>query len=337
MLALVTGSTGFLGRHLVERLLASGWHVRALARDPTKARVFAHTSAEVALGDVTSPDSLTPAMAGVDVVFHAAALVSNWGPWPEFLATTVGGTENLLHAASDAQVKLFIHVSTIRVYDDRYCRKAGVVTEDAPQGSQGFRPFGHYARAKVMAEAAVRDASTQLPVSIIRPAWIYGPGDRTILPGIVRFLRGRGASWPGRCDACADPIYVTDAADCAIAAATHPAAIGQAYNAAPRQRIGVREFLGTFCDALGLKTPRRSIPYFVAESAAEVSEWCAHLIRSRVAPPINRAGLAILTEDVHHDPAKAERELEWRSKVDLTEGVAATVAWLKNCFPEITG
>jgi len=336
MLAVVTGSTGFLGRHLVKQLLSSGWRVRALARDPHKARIFTGTGAEVAYGDVTSPDSLTAALLGVDVVFHSAALVTNWAPWPQFLATTVRGTENLLRAAVGAQLKRFVHVSTIRVYDDRYCRRHGVVTEEAPQGSRGFRHFGHYARAKVMAEEAVRRHAPQLPVSIIRPAWIYGPGDEVILPGLVRFLRGRRARWPGWADPCADPVYVTDVADCAIAAAVHPAAVGQAYNAAPRERISVRQFLGAFCDALGMKTPGRSVPYALAASAARVSEWWAGLTRRRIAPAINRAGLAILTQDVRHDPAKAERELGWRSKVDLAEGVAATTAWLTERYPEMT-
>src|SRR5262249_18258692 len=99
MLALVTGSTGFLGRHLVKQLLARGWRVRAAARDPHKAGIFTGTGAEVAYGDVTSPDSLTAALLGVDAVFHSAALVTNWAPWPQFLATTVRGTENLLRAA----------------------------------------------------------------------------------------------------------------------------------------------------------------------------------------------------------------------------------------------
>src|SRR5205823_13897497 len=81
MRALVTGSTGFLGRHLVERLRAQGWQVRALTRDPSRARIFTGTGTEVARGDLTSPESLTAALADVDVVFHSAALVTNWAPW----------------------------------------------------------------------------------------------------------------------------------------------------------------------------------------------------------------------------------------------------------------
>src|SRR6266511_1401416 len=208
MFALVTGSTGFLGSHLVERLRAAGHRVRALARNPNRARFLEGTGAEVVLGDVTVPASLAPAVEGVDVVFHTAALVTNWAPWPAFLATTVAGTENLLEAAARAAVARFVHVSTIRVYDDRYCRRHGVVREDAPHGKRGFRHFGHYSRAKVLAEAAVWRWASRLPVSVVRPAWIYGPRDESILPPLVRFLRSPGARWPCRTDPCADPIYV---------------------------------------------------------------------------------------------------------------------------------
>ena len=329
MLALVTGSTGFLGSHLVERLRAAGHRVRAMARDLNKARLFENTGIEVVRGDVTAPESLARALEGVEVVFHAAALVTNWAPWSDFLAVTVEGTENLLAAAARARIQRFVHISTIRVYDDRHCRRHGVVTEDAPHGKEGFRHFGRYAKAKVMAEAAVWRWSAQLPVSVIRPAWIYGPRDETILPALVRFLRAPGARWPCRTDPCADPIYVSDVADCALAAALHPRAVGQAYNAAPEQRISVREFLGALCRALGFPPPSRSAPYLIASLVAHASESWAHLSRRRTAPAIDRAGLAILTQDVRHDPAKAERELNWRSQVDLADGVARTVAWLR--------
>ncbi len=244
MFALVTGPTGFLGSHLVERLLATGHAVRALVYEPDKTGSLPGDKVEMVPGDITSPASLVAAVRGVDVIFHTAALVTHWAPWSSFLRTTVHGTENLLRASIRAGVQRFVHVSTIRVYDDRYCRRQRVVREDAPHGAVGFRPFGRYARAKVMAEAAVRSASRQLPISVLRPAWIYGPRDETIIPPLIRFLRRPTARWPGHADACADPIYVTDVADCAIAAALTPAAVGQAYNVSPPEHVTVHEFLG---------------------------------------------------------------------------------------------
>ncbi len=333
MFALVTGATGFLGRQLVGRLRASGHRVRALIHWRQKAVLLDGSGAEVMLADVARPESLAPAMAGVDVVFHAAALVTNWARWKKFENTTVRGTEHVLQAALAAGVQRFVHISTIRVYDDRYCRRHRVVTEDAPRGKWGFRHFGSYARSKVLAEDAVWRYAARLPVSVIRPAWIYGPGDEIILPQLVRFLSSPGACWPSRTDPCADPIYVTDVADCAIAAALHPKAVGQAYNAAPQQWIGLREFLGALsrrsgsrCRGVRCPTPWRRWP-------AHLSEWFARVTWRRTAPALNRAGLAILTEDVRHDPSKAQRELDWHSQVSLADGVHATAAWLREREP----
>jgi nucleoside-diphosphate-sugar epimerase len=337
MFALVTGSTGFLGSHLVEHLRTAGHRVRALVYGPYQPGHLEAGGSEVVFGDIAQPRSLEPAVEGIDVVFHAAALVTHWAPWSRFLATTVGGTENLLAAAARAAVRRFVHISTIRVYDDRHCRRHRLVTEDAPHGKRGFRHFGHYARAKVMAEAAVWRYQARLPVSVIRPAWMYGPGDQTIIPPLLRYLSGPGGCWPGRADACADPIYATDVAECALTAATHPAAIGQAYNAAPPHRIGVHEFLGALAQALGLSLPERSAPYVLARLAASASEWWARLARPRAGPAYHHAGLAILCEDVRHSPAKAQRDLGWRARVDLADGVRATAAWIAQRYPDLRG
>src|SRR5205823_13844377 len=123
--------------------------------------------------------------------FHAAALVTNWAPWKEFERTTVQGTEELLRAVAQNHVKRFVLISTVRVYDDRCCRKQRVVTEETPTGVRGFRHFGHYARAKVLAEEAAWrwHAKGDVPVTVIRPAWIYGPRDETIIPPLLTFLR----------------------------------------------------------------------------------------------------------------------------------------------------
>jgi nucleoside-diphosphate-sugar epimerase len=334
MFAFVTGPTGFLGSHLVERLLLGGHRVRALVYGP-RCNLADDSRIETLDGDITCEDSLAAALKDIDVVFHTAAVVTNWAPWSRFLATTVHGTENLLKAAANADSKRFVHISTIRVYDDRYCRRHRTVTEDAPLGKKGFRAFGRYARAKVMAEEAVWSYAKQIPVTVIRPAWIYGPRDQLILPAIARYLQSPSARWPSRHDPCADPIYVTDVADCAIAAALSPVTVGQAYHASPPGRISVRAFLGAVCGALGFEIPRRWLPYCISALLARATEWWAHLIHSEKAPAFDRAGLAILTQDIRHSPDKAEQHLGWQAKVSLFEGAAATAAWLSEHYPEL--
>jgi nucleoside-diphosphate-sugar epimerase len=265
----------------------------------------------------------------VDIVFHTAAHVSDWGSSWDFEAINVHGTENLLQAAAAAGVRRLLHVSTACVYDDQYTRRQHLIGETAPTGSAGDRTFGLYARSKLLAEQAVWRAHQEgrLAVSVIRPAWIYGPGDRLILPELVGYLRSRLACWLSWGNPSVDPIYVTDVADCALAAATHEQAVGQAYNVAPEQVIGVRDFVGALCRELGLSPPRYTLPAFLPRGVAAVAETWARW-RGGVPPVLTRAAVTVLTADLHHDPQKAMQQLGWRPLVSVGDGVRRTVAWL---------
>ena len=206
MKALVTGAAGFIGSHIVERLLAQGHEVRAFVRPTSDCSFLEGLGAELARGDVTDIESLRAAMPGIDAVFHAAANVSNWGPWKEFEAVTVRGTENTLRAAADAGVKRFLQVSTNNVYDDRV-RKRRRLDESGPF-TTGPSAFGHYSLSKVLAKkAAFRyHAEGALAVSAIRPGWVYGPRDRNLVPYMVDFVRSPLAAWVGDRDPILPPV-----------------------------------------------------------------------------------------------------------------------------------
>lgn len=264
------------------------------------------------------------------MVYHLAAHVSDWGPWEKFHAVTVRGTQNTLEAAAQAGVRRFVLVSTALVYDDRFARKARLVPEDAPL-KEGDRAYGHYSKAKVLAEEAAWKAHQEgrLVVTVIRPTWIYGPRDFTILPRLLEHFEGPLACWIGRTDPSADAIYVTDVADAAILAATHDKAPGQAYNIAPDPEIFLREFLGALFRELNIRPPRLTVPHVVATAAAFVCENWARLIGAKKAPEMTKAGIACITVDQHVDPSKAIRELGWRPRISLAEGARLTADWLK--------
>src|SRR3970040_1307845 len=102
MKALVTGATGFLGSHIVERLMQRGDDVRALVRPSSDTRLLREWGVELVNGDVTQPDSLLAAMSGIEAVYHTAAMVSEWDPWRDFQTVTIDGTRNVLRAAAAA-------------------------------------------------------------------------------------------------------------------------------------------------------------------------------------------------------------------------------------------
>jgi nucleoside-diphosphate-sugar epimerase len=329
MRALVTGAAGFIGSHLVERLAATGHHVRGLVRSAAQAEAVRSLGAEPMLGDVTKPSSLRDAAQGVDTVFHLAARVTDWGNWAAFEKATVHGTQHMLHAAVNAGARRFVLVSSVAVYDNRIGDRLHVVAEGTPHNGCGDRLLGYYSRAKLLAEDAAWEYHRRgdLVVSAVRPAWVYGPRDRTILPRLVEYMNMPFACWFGRRDPVVDPIYVSDVADCTILAATCPQAAGQAYNVAPWEEIRLRRFLGLLCGTLGVRLPRWTISYPLIIALARAVEGGARWLGLPEPPFLTVAGVATITTDRHYDPSKAMRDLGWRPAVSLEDGVRLTAEW----------
>jgi nucleoside-diphosphate-sugar epimerase len=329
MKVLVTGAAGFIGSHVVERLAATGQSVRGLVRKQGQEPLIRNLGGDPMRGDVTHPATLRAAAAGMDTVIHVAARVTDWGSWPAFESATVQGTRNTLQAAVDAGVHRFVLVSTVAVYDNRIGDRLHVVPENTPHNGVGDRLLGYYARSKVLAEEIAWEfhARRLLEVTALRPAWVYGPRDRTVLPRLVEWMNTPLSCWFGRRDPVVDPIYVTDVADCIILAAAQPQAAGNAYNVAPLEEIQLRHFLGRLCGTLGVRVPSWTINDKVILTLARCVEGIARWIDLRDPPFLTVGAVAVVTCDRHYDPSKAVRELGWRPSVSLDQGIERTAEW----------
>jgi 2-alkyl-3-oxoalkanoate reductase len=338
MKALVTGAAGFIGSHVVERLAGTSHTVRGMVRTPAQEAIVRNLGAEPVRGDVTQPATLRAAADGMDTVIHVAARVTDWGEWPAFEAATVRGTCNTLQAAADAGVGRFVLVSSVAVYDNRVGDRLHVVREETPHNGVGDRLLGHYARAKVLAEEAAWTfhRSGRIEVTAVRPAWVYGPRDRTVLPRLVEYMNTPMSCWFGRRDPVVDPIYVTDVADCTILAATRPQAAGQAYNVAPVEEIQLRHFLGKLCKTLGVRVPRWTIDDRLILTIARGVEALARTIGKREPPFLTVGAVATVTCDRHYDPRKAIDELGWKPAVSLERGIDLTAKWFRG-QPDLVG
>src|SRR3954454_13391924 len=189
--AFVTGGSGFIGGRLIQRLRSEGLDVRALARSEEAAEAVAGAGAEAVRGDLSSVDAMRTGAQGCDYFFHAAAKAEDWGPLEEFERVNVEGTESALAAAADAGVRRFVHVGT------EAALLAGQPLVNATEAAP-LRPDSpvHYSSTKAKAEHAVRDASRDgFETVVVRPRFVWGRGDTTLLPVLVKTFKSGQFRW----------------------------------------------------------------------------------------------------------------------------------------------
>lgn len=324
---LVTGGTGLLGSHIVEQLRRRGRPVRALVRPGSDLRWLQTQGVEFAEGDVTDPDSLRRACAGVDCVYHSAARVGDWGLWEEFVRITIDGTANLVRAAVEAGVKRFIHISSISTYG--YVDGEGlVIDETAPLGVNLHR-WAYYSRAKVAAEGLVWTAHKEgkIRLTVIRPSWLYGPRDRATIGRLVDAIRAGKCKLIGGGDNRLNVVYAGNVAEACILAADSERAVGEAYNCSNDGVLTQRQYFNRIAEALGAPPVTRTVPYRVAYSAGFVLECMGHLFRLRKPPMVTRYAVWLIGRKIFFETQKAREHLGWKSTVSYEEGIPATVRW----------
>ncbi|MBE0481062.1 MAG: NAD-dependent epimerase/dehydratase family protein [Dehalococcoidia bacterium] len=338
MRTLVTGATGFLGSHIVERLLAQGHEVHALARRTSDLSHLRTTSAAIVFGDVEDYDSLVPALRGIDVVYHAAARVTpGWGSWKQFRASIVEGTENMLRASAVAGVSRFLHVSTGSVHG-KACEGAVPATESTPCEVE-FCPDTYYDCAKLEAEKIAFDYHNKgkLPVSMIRIATVYGPRDRLLADRVYRHMSTRIIFWPGRANPRYSIVHVTEAADFAVLAATSDIAAGRVYNVAPPHEIRFRDFAAAMIKAIGGPRVQVTIPYALGYIWCALMEGWSRLRNVQEMPYLTRSGLRFLNRGLYLDGTRAREELGWEPRLSMEEGTRLYVQWRRDhqkiCLP----
>lgn len=327
----VTGGTGLLGSHIVERLLEQGHEVRALARRTSDITHLASTGAEIVVGDVTDIDSLHSLVEGVELVFHAAAKVMpGWGSWEEFESCIVKGMENMLNVSIEAGVSRFLHVSSGDVYGGG-AKSENRVTESAPLNVH-FHPYDYYAYAKMLADKLAQryQHEGKLNVTIIRCSAIFGPRDRLLTDRFYGLVKSPIVVWPGRSNPKVTLTYVTDVAECAILAATKDNAIGQVYNVAPAEEQRFRQFAAALARAIGKSERQWNIPMSFLKAIALMMEMWAKLWRFKEPPFMTRADFTEFEKGMYIDGSKARTDLGWEPKVSIDEGTKIYVQWRRS-------
>lgn len=324
---LVTGATGFLGSHIVERLVRDGRRVRVLARPSSDTRFLDSLGVEKITGDLTDPSSVERACRDVEVVYHAAAKVGDWGPRREFERDIVEATRNLAQAAQQASIRRFVHISSVSAY--AYSGGKDVVLDETSPFVEHTQRWDHYAHTKAQAERDLWKLyeSDGLPLTVIRPAWVYGPRDRAFVARFYRLLSRGKVCILGDGNNLVSTVFVRNVVDACLLAAAGEQAVGQAYNCSSDGPITQREFIYLWADAFGCPRPRRSVPYPLAHIGGLACECLGHLLHWQTPPPITRHSVGMLGRRPYFPTDKIQKQLGWRPAVSSQEGIRLTARW----------
>ena len=307
--AFVTGGSGFIGGALIERLRSEGWEVRALARSERAAAAVRERGAEPVIGDL---DDLR--IEDCEIAFHAAAKVEDFGDPGEFERVNVQGTRNVVTACEAGGVRRLVHVSTEAVL------MAGQplvqVDESAP-----LRPDSPalYSSSKAKAEEVVRGAD--LETMIVRPRFVWGRGDTTLLPTIVEMVRSGRFRWIGGGRQLTATTHLDNTVEGLWLAATRGVP-GAVYFVTDGEPVVFREFLSRMLATQGVTIPDKSVPPAVARTAALVAERVWRLFRRPGSPPLTRFAVWASSQECTIDISRAERELGYRPVTSRDEGLA---------------
>ncbi|MFI4984643.1 MAG: NAD-dependent epimerase/dehydratase family protein [Solirubrobacterales bacterium] len=313
----VTGGSGFIGGRLIERLRADGYSVRALARSSAAAGRVGARGAEAVQGELAEVAAMRAGAEGCELAFHAAATLGDWGKREDFERGNVDGTRNALQACAEAGVRRFVHVGT-----EAALLAGGPlvnVDETAP-----LRPDSPalYSATKARAEQAVLAANRDgFETVVVRPRFVWGRGDTTLLPVMVEMARSGRFAWIGGGHHRTSTTHVDNTIEGLVLGATRGRP-GNVYFVTDGEPVVFREFVSDLLATQGVAPPSRSIPAWAASALASAGEAAWRLAPLPGRPPLTRFAYWVSAQECTIRIDKAREQLGYAPVKTIADGMA---------------
>lgn len=322
MKVLVTGSTGFTGRALAIKLNELGHEVRVLVRNPSKVDFPNVDKYEIIEGNLTDESAIEKAVNGVDVVYNVAAVFREGGITDQvYYDVHVTATVNLLKSAKKYGAKRFVHCSTGGVH--------GHIENPPADEEYRYSPGDIYQDTKLEGELKALEFynETGLPVSVVRPAPIYGPGDMRLIK-LFKMAKQPLTVLLGSGEIFYHLVYIDDLVDGFILAAEKEEAIGQSFLIGGPDVLNLNDLLDTISRELGTSTTKLHLPASPVQLLGTICEKIC--IPLGIDPPIYRRRVDFFTKSRSFNINKARKMLGYDPKVNTEEGIKKSAEWYKS-------
>jgi nucleoside-diphosphate-sugar epimerase len=325
--ALVTGANGFLGSRIVQQLVDHGHEVTAMTR--RRDEMLATMNVTMVHGDIRSFDSLAAACKGQEIVFHTAAISGIWGPWKLYHGTNTIGTRNVVEACLQEDVRKLVYTSSPSVTFDG--SHQANINETAPYPKKWLC---HYPHSKALAEQCVLETNDEkeLMTCSLRPHLIWGPGDRHLIPRLLKRAKAKQLRRVGDGTNQVDTIYVDNAAAAHIQAAEamEPGSpvCGSAYFLSQDDPVNCWGWINDILGLAGIPRIRRSISYYWAYRLGYALETVYDLCNIESEPRMTRFLAAQLAKSHYFDISRAKKDFGYYPQISIAEGMKRLGDWL---------
>lgn len=324
MNALVTGGTGFLGNRLAIKLNELGYQVTAIGRNEAAGNKLVKDNIHFVKCDLRDNEKVIHLCKGKDYIFHCGALSSPWGKYKNFYDINVGGSNHVIEGSKKAGVKRLIYVSTPSIYFEMTDKLNISESDPLPK-----LPINHYAKTKLMAEKRF-DAAYEagLPVIGIRPRGLFGPGDTSIIPRLIRANNKFGVPIINYGKALIDVTYIDNVVDSLILCKdSNISTLGKKYNITNGEPMYFIDLIQQIFQQLNLEFRPRMISFDTAYKVASIMEFMSRTILLGKEPILTKYSVGVLAKNQTLSIKASQEELGYQPGISIEQGIQQFARW----------